>query len=276
MDKATFQRICCQLKKLPQCFVIPQGAGESSLHPDLIDMLTQLKRIPGVSVGFNTNGILMTKELAQALIDIQIDELGFSIDANSPDEFLTITGKDAYQQVEQNLLTFIEERSRRGATRPKLRTLLVDANYPEDYLTRYLEKWLPLTGEVVIQAERIGTGRLVTRSYAPRERRQPCMHLWRTAFIQYDGNVTICCDDWNSELIVGNVLSQDLGDLWFGTTMAQVRRAHMQGDWAYAGICRGCESWVDRQVAVRATAEYSLVVEPLLMRFMRRGAASWH
>ncbi len=59
------------------------------------------------------------------MIDLQIDEVGFSIDALEPDTFRTITGGDL-AQVEATTLALAELRKVHGVKKPLIRVLLVD------------------------------------------------------------------------------------------------------------------------------------------------------
>ncbi len=51
-----------------------------------------------------------------------------------------------------------------------------------------------------------------------------CTFPFREMVIRYNGVVNICCLDFGSELDMGNVLEQDLKDIWFGENFNVVRR----------------------------------------------------
>jgi putative metalloenzyme radical SAM/SPASM domain maturase len=62
--------------------LVLSGIGEPLLHPRLVDWVAQAKAWnPRVRVGFQSNGMLLTQELAQELVAAGVDQMAFSVDA---------------------------------------------------------------------------------------------------------------------------------------------------------------------------------------------------
>lgn len=63
------------------------GVGESLLHPELPDFIrfARSRVSPSCVIGFQSNGMLLTKELARDLVHAGLDRICFSVD--SPDPF---------------------------------------------------------------------------------------------------------------------------------------------------------------------------------------------
>ncbi|GLD92107.1 hypothetical protein PINS_up000640 [Pythium insidiosum] len=73
--------------------------GEPLLRRDLVDLVTQLRSIPGItSVGITTNGIVLQKKLA-ALQHAGVDRLNISLDTLRADRFAQITRRQGFQRV---------------------------------------------------------------------------------------------------------------------------------------------------------------------------------
>ncbi|KAJ0394388.1 hypothetical protein ATCC90586_000352 [Pythium insidiosum] len=73
--------------------------GEPLLRRDLVDLVAQLRSIPGInSVGITTNGIVLQKKLA-ALQRAGVDRLNISLDTLRPDRFTQITRRQGFQRV---------------------------------------------------------------------------------------------------------------------------------------------------------------------------------
>lgn len=73
--------------------------GEPLLRPDLVDLVAQLRGIPGInSVGVTTNGIVLQKKL-RALQDAGVDRLNISLDTLHADKFAQITRRQGFSRV---------------------------------------------------------------------------------------------------------------------------------------------------------------------------------
>lgn len=59
--------------------------------------------------------------------------------------------------------------------------------------------------------------------------RQPCYYPFYKVFIDFNGNVLLCSNDWASELIVGNIHDQDIYEVWFGDKFIEARKRLASG-----------------------------------------------
>ncbi|KAL3665338.1 hypothetical protein V7S43_009378 [Phytophthora oleae] len=73
--------------------------GEPLLRRDLVDLVAQLRGIPGIeSVGVTTNGLTLQKKLL-ALQQAGVDRLNVSLDTLKPDKFAHITRRQGFTRV---------------------------------------------------------------------------------------------------------------------------------------------------------------------------------
>lgn len=241
MPVDTYRRVLGEFSKMGGTFLIPQGAGESFLHPDFAEMLRIAKKEFGLMVGLNTNGSRLTPDMMDLVLDLGIDELGFSIDAVKPGTFREITGGDL-DQVSESINVFLGKRAqRKDPTVPVVRVLMVEQDANRSETTDYINNWIPLVDEVIIQSIRTGAGRKLET--ARTEKRKACRHLFDTAFIQWDGEMVACCEDWESVTSVGNINNASLESLWHSATMKTFRTAQKNGSWSPPDICVDCEAW---------------------------------
>jgi organic radical activating enzyme len=80
MDLATFKRIVDELPE-PERITL-QGLGEPLLVPHLVDMVAYAVQ-RGAAVGFNTNGMLLSNERVEALIQVALPQLRQRVDERS-------------------------------------------------------------------------------------------------------------------------------------------------------------------------------------------------
>jgi MoaA/NifB/PqqE/SkfB family radical SAM enzyme len=87
------------------------GAGESLLHPDLVEFIEVARRVKNIyQVGFATNGLNLVPELSQGLLDAGIQRLKASLDFTDRDSYRKINKVDGYEQVVRNFQEFCKLR----------------------------------------------------------------------------------------------------------------------------------------------------------------------
>ncbi|KAF1791249.1 Rad4 beta-hairpin domain 3 [Phytophthora cactorum] len=78
--------------------------GEPLLRRDLVELVAQIRAIPGIeSVGITTNGITLQKKLL-ALQQAGVDRLNVSLDTLKPDKFAHITRRQGFTRVMNSIL----------------------------------------------------------------------------------------------------------------------------------------------------------------------------
>ncbi|KAG6943307.1 hypothetical protein JG687_00018551, partial [Phytophthora cactorum] len=78
--------------------------GEPLLRRDLVELVAQIRVIPGIeSVGITTNGITLQKKLL-ALQQAGVDRLNVSLDTLKPDKFAHITRRQGFTRVMNSIL----------------------------------------------------------------------------------------------------------------------------------------------------------------------------
>ena len=90
ISKKTFTNILksiVEITPLPTVFI--GGFGEPLNHPDILEMVAELKKL-NVTVEFITNGILLNKKISLKLIELELDRLWVSIDGATPESYLDI------------------------------------------------------------------------------------------------------------------------------------------------------------------------------------------
>ncbi len=82
-------------------------------------------------------------------------------------------------------------------------------------------------------------------------RGQPCHYPFYKMFVDWNGDVLFCPNDWGREQVVGNLIQDSLEDVWFSKAMAKIRKRLAKGDRSQApcnkcnvkGVLFGAESF---------------------------------
>ena len=59
---------------------------------------------------------------------------------------------------------------------------------------------------------------------------KPCHYPFYKLFVDWNGDVLFCSNDWGREHVVGNLLQQSLHEVWFSKPMTKIRKKLMRGD----------------------------------------------
>ena len=59
---------------------------------------------------------------------------------------------------------------------------------------------------------------------------KPCHYPFYKMFVDWNGDVLFCSNDWGREHVVGNLMQQSLYDVWFSKPMTRIRKRLMKGN----------------------------------------------
>jgi MoaA/NifB/PqqE/SkfB family radical SAM enzyme len=106
MESKTFARIVAGLRSFsPAPGVLFGGLGEPLAHPDIVEMIRQLKSL-GCFIELITNGTLLDPSLSEKLIDAGLDMLWISLDGATPESYRDVRLGAALPEVLANLKEF--------------------------------------------------------------------------------------------------------------------------------------------------------------------------
>lgn len=103
MPLETFAELMQQVRALPAPPTIHLGGyGEPMVHPDFLEIV-RLAKDTGAVVEMTTNGMMLTRERAQVLLDLELDKLVVSVDGLTPDSYSDVRVNGDLNRVIQNL-----------------------------------------------------------------------------------------------------------------------------------------------------------------------------
>lgn len=227
--------------------LIPFLMGEPFLDNRIIKVLHMCRAIqPQCSIVLHSNMSLCHKQYATEIIEKNlVDEIHTSFYGISPHQYKKLQGLD-YFQVVRNILYLIQEREKRGRKNPVVICdyILMDELLP--YYNAFKEYWQPIVDAVRTvcyddwHGDQPDRG---SRFHPVRLTRTPCFRLWHDMNVHWDGNVVLCCIDYEQEVVLGNVNKQSLAEIWQGERMKEIRSLHMEGRYDEIPICGKCNAW---------------------------------
>lgn len=219
-------------------YIIPKvitlhSYGESLLDKDLnlkIDYMTS----KGFESYFSCNPSNIKHDKVINLFKSGLNYIKFSIDSvSSP-----IRGKkDIFKNYYPKIMKLIDEKQKNNYN-TKIVITMIDLG-----LENQQEQW------GILQEHFKGTNSYIylkSRDQVYHEQREnrnisicwnePCLFPWHALNVHSNGEVVLCSEDYNDNLIIGNIKKQSLIKIWHGDKIKKMRESHINNSCSY---CQG-------------------------------------
>ncbi len=234
MDMSLYQRVVDEAISLGIRHVRLHNYGESLIDRLIVEKVRYAKSKGIAEVGLISNGSLLAEPMARALVDAGLDAINISVDAAGKEAFERTRVGLKYDRVMENIDGLVRVRNERGATHPKLILSFVRQENSEEERA-FIDKWSRVADKVHVTELHNWAGTLHSHSNI----RFPCYRPWLTLTVLWDGRVSLCCADFDGRVILGNVRTQTIEEIWNGEPFRATRRAHLE----HGGpdICQACD-----------------------------------
>lgn len=222
--------------------------GEPLLNPHLSDMISYAKR-SGMAdyIDTTTNGSLLTNDLSLRLIDAGLDRINISVDAMSDEQFLEFTKtKVNFDNYVDNIRFLYDNRQKCEICVKIVGDFLSDderKNFFEvfgDISDRiFIENTAPCWPEFDVEQR---TGVTISKGIYdnPLSVVNTCPYIFYSMSVNSDGSVSLCFLDWARKLIIGDVRTQSLHDIWFGNILYNHQMTNLNGGRIKSPVCSSC------------------------------------
>lgn len=213
--------------------------GEPLLHPELPKMITYIKKhLPSTEVSFSTSGVCLTEKISRKIIQAAPDKIFISYGNLSLD-----SEKDKIiKTASRNIKNFLAIRKKINKNRPRVALRFIDKKGDFRLIDAKRTRWQDLSDEIEIRPYHNWCGHF-QRSYDIPKKGTPCLSLWTTLAINWDGDVSICSLDYAKQGIVGNVKKSTLKDIWQGKKLRFYRKKQLYNDYKNLKPCKNCTEW---------------------------------
>jgi radical SAM protein with 4Fe4S-binding SPASM domain len=213
--------------------------GEPLAHPRIVDMVRCIRdRNAARTVSFTSNGILMKPEKARQLIDAGLNDVSFSIDAVGEETYRETKGRDKLRLVEENVRHFL-------AVKPpevKVTVKFIRMRENEEEEERFKGRWADSGADILITEYHDWSGSVRNSSLLPvlQPSSYACENPFYALAVNWDGKVSICCVDWDSQAVVGDANRETIHSIWHSEALRRVREIHLEGQAHAMGPCATC------------------------------------
>ncbi len=235
MEWTLFQKIIDEGAKYRLPSIKLNYRGEPLLHPQLPEMVAYAKRKGILEVQFNTNGFPLSEKKIEELLNAGLDRIIFSFDGATKETYEKIRTGSNYERVANNIETLVKMRNEKGLKRPLVRVQMVKMQENEHEVGDFLKMWIPLANRVAVSIKREPMG------IQKEVEHFPCPQIWQRLMICWDGEVRMCCGDWQGEIILGDARESTIYELWHSEKLNQIRELHAQNRFNEIPACAHCE-----------------------------------
>jgi len=214
MKQSEFIKICKNvLDHYPIKLLIITGFGEPFMDIKLIEKIKWLnENYPNLDVDLYTNASLLTPKLSAELLKLKIHKINFSINGTEK-TYGKIMGLD-YNTAKNNILNFIKLKSNSGKKYPltNISLMILKTNHLE--IEKIINFWKMKADSIMAYGPSNWAGSLknadITDMNRFKKKRWPCSFLWSTIMVDVEGNVIMCCRDYESKIKFGNLINENI------------------------------------------------------------------
>lgn len=244
MSQKNFEKIINKVMEKEKIrFVTITGFGEPLIDREIDKKIKFLnKNYPLVKVIIFTNASVLTKEMSDKLLKLDVFKINFSINGTESN-YKRIMGLD-YLNTSKNINYFLEKKKESKKEFPLINVSLMILDDNSDDIKAFVAHWQKRVDSVMTYLPSDWAGGIdhgiVKNPF--RNKRWPCMALWKYLTIDVNGNVIVCCRDYESCSKIGNILKNKYEDVM--ERLETLKKRQLDGDYDYS-ICKNCDNSFD-------------------------------
>ncbi len=230
------------------------GFGDAFMDPLFESKLAYVKlKYPNIKIYTSTTCHLLSEKNIKMVCEY-IDTLKISMYGLTKDVYEKVhSGSLKYEQVLNNIDSLLSIPRNK---RPYIIMLLTVVPENEHQIEEWKNYWEPKVDEIMIWLpHNFGVGRdYVNMKELKRQGLKPktCGRPFKgNYFVRANGEVSVCCFDYNHQLIIGDLKRSTLKEILLGEALQKIQRVHKekpieQSDY----ICKNCEQIYPREHAL--------------------------
>lgn len=239
MDFKLFKKIIDQVKDFAG-LVDLDLFGESLLNTNATKMINYCHNL-GLRTLLNTNATTINKEQARKLLDSGLDMLTISIDGSKKETYESIRRGAVYDEVITNVHELLKLKNKKT---PYINIQMIYMEDTKNDIRAFLNLWSKIKGlnrvrlKPFINLDQTKNHMVISNVKISKEK--PCLMLWRKLIICWNGDIIPCCNDYDSQEILGNVNVETIREVWNNEKMQALRKKHISLKKNEIILCKDC------------------------------------
>ena len=245
MNNDIFNKIIDQIEKEkinPSAFIL-NGFGEPLVDPHLINRIKIIKnKFPNSKVKFYSNLNLANNKIIKELVVSGLDEINISFNGYNPKNYETVM-KISYQKTLNNLNKLIQLKKETDSNiQIRISMTLVKQN--EKSSQKFIKKWSSQVNSVSVNKAHSYNNSVKNINNKFKINFQkitfPCKYIWDTITFDVNGEIVLCCLDYESQYNFGNINSQSILKSYYSQKFNLIREQHLKSQSKNIKICQHC------------------------------------
>lgn len=251
-----FVKIINDLKQFPKKLKVFRlsASGEPFLHPDYVKMLEYVHEMDIADrLEVFTNGLLLTKELSDGLINAGLNKIIFSIEALSDEGYFELCGRRIdFENLVRNIKYLYDNKGDKLKIHVKMADMGLKNKAEEE---RFYDIFGDICDEIFIEhiipisLESVKSEIIKLTPEESRDKdilgnkiidRKVCPFIFTTMIIGSNLKCQLCNRDTFCSMPAGDANVENLYNIWNGPTFNNLRKAHLKNGRKSVPYCRDC------------------------------------
>jgi radical SAM protein with 4Fe4S-binding SPASM domain len=247
MSLDDFKKICLNVMRYEKIkLVVLSGFGEPLIDKGIIEKIKWLNKMyPKVDVDFYTNASLLTPKIVEELLTLKIHKINCSINGTE-NSYKKIMSLD-YEKTRENILYFLKKKRQLRLKYPLVNISLMILKENKEDIHKVIEFWVDKSDSVMAYLPSDWAGKMksvIINKDIFKNKRWPCKTLWTNLTVDVDGNVIMCCRDYESVIKFGNLLKKDIREIINSNNLQKLKKEHLNYNFSMP-LCNNCDNYFD-------------------------------
>lgn len=249
----TFKRTIDQLQD-SVAYIYLTNWGEPLLNKDIFKMI-RYAREKNIFVSLSTNGYFLIEDKIQNILDSGLNFIRISIDGASQETYLNYREGSDFEKVKNNLQRLVLDRGNKKYPFIEMQFIIMKHNEHEIPKIKQLAKQLgvdKLSLKTLLIYKKDDIGKYlptkkeyrrytITQGTAEPKKRKKCYLPWLQMVVNWNGDISVCCVDYDVNLKMGNINEQTAKEIWHSTKYVAFRKQILK-DPSKIKICSTCSA----------------------------------
>jgi radical SAM protein with 4Fe4S-binding SPASM domain len=251
MPNEMFKKVVADLKEFPKMpkTITYHNMGEPLMNPNLSSLI---RYAVDANIADNhlirTNGSLLTKSTAKDLVDSGLTQIGISVEAVNEEGYQKyVHRKGMFEKVVQGVTELYDYAKGKCHVFAKI----IDFGTPATDIQEFKKIFSPITDECGVEYPRqwnhdlsdttLGQGvKLTVNGDLIDRNRVTCPFPFYTMVVTSTGKCLMCCFDWSSQTIVGDVNLHSVKNIWHSKEVKDFWLMQLKGERYKNSACKNC------------------------------------
>ena len=231
--------------------------GEPTLHPKYIEIMDKVKKA-GALIHLNTNGSLLDEAQIHSLLDIHLDSIKFSFQGADEGTYNEMREGGDYLKLLNTIKLFHKMRGNKDYPYIQISTTLTTENEEQvesfkNDVQNYCDYYnightklnhLKVDSMNISDEEKNKIAQLQKRETVSKKYMEVCNEAFDKLSINWNGDVTLCCSDYDNFMIVGNILDNDIKQIFNSNAAKIYRETILKKQYGKIKCCSFCYQYV--------------------------------